>query len=91
MRPLNRRNPQMLAGTEGASFPFWSPDSRFIAFLAQGKLKKVDANGGNVATLCDVGLRATGTWNSDNVILFTPNGSSPLFRVSRLRQRRPVA
>ena len=81
MRPLNRRIPQMLAGTEGASFPFWSPDSRFIAFLAQGKLKKVDANGGDVATLCDAELRAPGTWNSDGVILFTPNGRSPLFRV----------
>ena len=81
VRPLNSRIPQTLAGTEGAIFPFWSPDSRFIAFIAQGKLKTVDANGGDVATLCDVGLRATGTWNSDGVILFTPNGSSPLFRV----------
>ena len=81
-RPLHSRIPQPLPGTEGASFPFWSSDSRFIAFLAQGKLMKVAATGGEVATLHEAALGATGDWNRDGVILFTPKGNSPLFRIS---------
>ena len=82
IRPLHSRIPQPLAGTEGASFPFWSPDSRFVAFLAKQKLMRIDANGGDVATLHDAALGATGAWNSEGVILFTPQGNSPLFRIS---------
>jgi Tol biopolymer transport system component len=81
IRPLSSRIPQPLPGTEGAGFPFWSPNSQSVAFLAGGKLKTVDATGGEVATLADAGLNATGTWNGDDVILFTPRGNSPLFRV----------
>jgi len=82
IRPLNSRIAQPLGGTDGASFPFWSPDSRFVAFLAHNKLKKVDVTGGEVTTLCDAAFGAPGSWNSDDVILFTPKGNSPLFRVS---------
>ena len=53
IRPLDSVQAQPLAGTEGASFPFWSPDSRFIAFFAAGKLKKVDTRGGTPQTLAD--------------------------------------
>ena len=81
MRPMETDVAQPLAGTEGAAFPFWSPDSRFIAFLAGGKLKKIPAAGGTVVTLCDGALPASGTWSTDDVILFTPAGSSPLYRV----------
>ena len=90
VRPLNSRAAQPLGGTEGAQYPFWSPDSRFVAFVAQGKLKKVDAGGGDVVTLCDTGFNATGSWNRNDVILFTPKGNSPLFRVSA-RSGAPVA
>jgi Tol biopolymer transport system component len=82
LRRLDSRAPQPLGGTEGASFPFWSPDSRFVAFLAQGKLKKVVATGGDVVTLADAAFGATGAWNHEDVILFTPRGNAPLFRVS---------
>ncbi len=81
IRQLDKRIPQPLAGTDGAGFPFWSPDSRFVAFLADGKLKKVALSGGEVETLSDARLGATGAWNSDGVILFTPQGNSPLFRI----------
>jgi Tol biopolymer transport system component len=81
IRALSSRIAQPLGGTEGATHPFWSPDSRFVAFLSQGKLKKIDASGGEVITLCDATFGATGTWNRDDVILFTPTGNSPLFRV----------
>ncbi len=46
IRPLDSLTAQPLAGTDGASFPFWSPDSRYVAFFAEGKLKKIDASGG---------------------------------------------
>jgi serine/threonine protein kinase len=82
IRPLDTSAAQPLAGTEGASFPFWSPDSRFVAFLAQNKLKKIDASGGLPVTLCDAAIGASGAWSKDNVILFTPKGGSPLFRIS---------
>ena len=82
VRPLGTDAAQALAGTGGARFPFWSPDSRFIAFLADGKLKKTHAGGGAVVTLGDGVLPATGTWSKGDVILFTPRERSPVYRVS---------
>jgi serine/threonine protein kinase len=81
IRPLSTQVAQPLAGTENASFPFWSPDSRFVAFLADGMLKKVEASGGQTTTLAEATLGATGAWSRDGVILFTPRGSSSLYRV----------
>ena len=82
VRPLDSRVAQALGGTEGATYPFWSADSRFIAFLAQNKLKKIGVAGGEVVTLCDASFGSSGAWNRDDVILFTPKGNSPLYRVS---------
>lgn len=82
VRPLDVLVAQPLLGTEGAAFPFWSPDSRFVGFLAQGKLKKIEVAGGPAVTLCDAAFGATGAWSKDDVILFTPSGESPLYRVS---------
>ncbi len=82
LRPLDSGVARPLAGTEDAAFPFWSPDSRFVAFLASDKLKKVAVAGGALLTLADATLQATGTWSQDDVILFTPKGSSTIHRVS---------
>jgi serine/threonine protein kinase/Tol biopolymer transport system component len=73
---------QPLAGTEGASYPFWSPDSRFLGFFTAGKLKRIDASGGSAQTLCDAPYGLGGTWNRDGVILFTPSPSEPIYRVA---------
>jgi serine/threonine protein kinase len=64
-----------LAHTEGASFPFWSSDGQWLAFFADGKLKKLSPAGGPVQTLCDASTGRGGTWNKDGVILFTPSGT----------------
>ena len=82
VRPLDSVQAQPLAGTEGASFPFWSPDSRVIAFFAAGKLKKVDTRGGPPQTLADAAMGRGGTWNREDVILFTAQANSPISRIS---------
>ncbi len=83
VRSLDTLEPQILPGTEGVLLtPFWSPDSRFIGFFAQGKLKKVDVTGGPPQELCDAAGGEGGTWNRDGVIVFAPLPTSGLFRVS---------
>ena len=83
LRSLDALTAQPLAGTEDAIHPFWSPDSRYIAFFAGGKLKKIDASGGPPVTLCDAPVGRGGTWNQAGVIVFTPQFSSlGLHRVS---------
>jgi hypothetical protein len=65
-------------------FPFWSPDSRSIGFFANGKLKRIDINGGALTSLCDAPLGRGGTCGRDGVIVFAPDFRTPLYRVSAL-------
>jgi WD40 repeat protein len=64
-----------LAGTDGATFPFWAPDGRAIGFFADGKLKRFDLDSASVRTLCDAPNGRGGTWSKTGVILFTPTGT----------------
>ena len=83
LRAVDSESMHTLAGTQGAGHPFWSPDSHTIGFFAEKKLKRIDDNGGNLRTLCDVSVAARGgSWNRDGVILFTPGTSDPLYRIS---------
>jgi Tol biopolymer transport system component len=83
VRALDALSAQPLSTTEGATYPFWSPDSRFIGFFANGKLKKIEAAGGLALTLCDAPAGRGGTWNREGVIIFAPKVSgAPLHRVS---------
>jgi hypothetical protein len=82
IRPLVGVEAQPLPGTEGASFPFWSPDSRFLAFFAGGKLKKIDTTGGVPQVLCNAAAGRGGAWNPDGIIVFTGQANSPISRIS---------
>ena len=83
VRPLNSLWANPLPGTEGAGRPFWSPDSRFLGFIAEGKLKKVLVSGGPPQVICDAASGADGTWSSKGDILFDGRlGADVLRRVN---------
>ncbi|MEI6667542.1 MAG: protein kinase [Acidobacteriota bacterium] len=82
IRPFSTLVARPLPGTEWATHPFWSPDSRTIGFFSANKLKTVPAIGGPPAELCDAPSERGGTWNRDNVILFSPTLNGPLQRVT---------
>jgi Tol biopolymer transport system component/DNA-binding winged helix-turn-helix (wHTH) protein len=82
LRALAGEEATLVESTDGASHPFWSPDSRFVGFFASGKLKKLELGGGLPVTLCQAPAGTGGTWNRDGVILFTVLGVPRIFRVS---------
>jgi Tol biopolymer transport system component len=81
IRPLNSLTAQALAGTEDALDPFWSPDSRSVAFWAQGKLKRIDASGGPAQTICDAPVGRGGSWSQGGTIVYKLAGPPTLLRV----------
>jgi serine/threonine protein kinase/Tol biopolymer transport system component len=78
LRPLTELAARPLAGTEGATYPFWSPDSRDIAFFAQGELKRVSVADARISRICGgVSQARGGSWNRDGLIVFA-SGEGPL-------------
>ena len=82
VRALDAIEARPLAGTEGAEFPFWSPDSRSIAFFTGDRLKRVEAAGGPPLALCSVTQGKGGSWSPQGVIVFAPDATGALKRVS---------
>ncbi len=86
VRPLYSLQTRLLPGTDGAQFPFWSPDSRYVGFFADGKLKKIAAGApsgpGPAQTLCNARQGRGGTWSREGVILFASSETRTLQRVS---------
>jgi Tol biopolymer transport system component len=82
IRRLDSLAAEPLVGTDGASYPFWSPDGRFVAFFAQQKLKKIAVAGGPVQTLADAVLPRGGTWNEAGTIIFAANAGERLNRIT---------
>jgi Tol biopolymer transport system component len=82
VRALDSLSAQSLAGTESASYPFWSPDGRFVGFFVPGKLKKIDAAGGPPETICAAPSGRGGAWSQEGVIVFAPDVYGALERVS---------
>ncbi len=82
LRPLDSTSAQALPGTEGAMFPFWSPDSRSIAFFTDDKLKRIEVTGGTPVTICDSTLGRGGSWNQDGTIVAALSYNTGISRVS---------
>ena len=82
VRPLDSQIARALPGTDGAMYPFWSPDSRSLGFFVSGKLKKIDVAGGPPSTICDAADARGGSWSRDGVIVFEPHFRLPLSRVA---------
>jgi eukaryotic-like serine/threonine-protein kinase len=81
LRALNSTSGRPLPGTEGATFPFWSPDGESIGFFADGKLKRISVEGQAVEIIAPARNARGGAWQPDGTILFAPEPVGPLFRV----------
>jgi Tol biopolymer transport system component/tRNA A-37 threonylcarbamoyl transferase component Bud32 len=81
LRAIDTLEPRVLAGTDGAGFPFWSPDSRSVAFFANDRLRRLDIATGSVQTICEAPQPRGGSWGADGTILLTPDLGTGLFRV----------
>ncbi len=82
VRSLDDLTAKPLPGTEQARLPFWSPDGDYLGFFAGLNLKKIEVSGGPPVGVCDASLGQGGSWAPDGTILFAPNSTSPLYRVS---------
>ena len=74
VRPMDSTEPRVLAGTENAVHPFWSPDGRSLAFAAVGELKRAELAGGAVRRLASTEAPWHGAWGREGTILFLPGG-----------------
>ena len=81
IRSLEARDARELVGTEGATFPFWSPDSQSIGFFIENRLRRLDLDTGSMYTVCEARAGRGGTWTIDDEILFSPGFRSPIHRV----------
>jgi len=81
VRPMDRLDATPLAGTGGASSPFFSPDGRWIGFFADGKLKKIALTSAQSVTLADAPVNRGGAWSADDSIYYSPRLESGLMRV----------
>jgi len=81
VQPVGSSHASRLEGTEGAAYPFWSPDDDYVGFFAQGKLKKIPAAGGTPQVLAPAVQPRGGSWSTKNVIIYAPDAAGPLWRV----------
>jgi Tol biopolymer transport system component len=81
LRHLDSTALEELPETEGATFPFWSPDGEAIAFFAAGKLRRLDLASGTVQTIAAAANGRGGDWHESGTVLFTPEGSDVLYSV----------
>jgi Tol biopolymer transport system component len=85
IRALADPRAEMLRGTEGAQYPFWSPDGRSVGFFAKGEIKRIAISGGPPQTLAAVSASTDvrgASWGADGRIVFAPSFTGPLMLVS---------
>jgi Tol biopolymer transport system component len=87
IRALDALSVEPLAGTTNVTYPFWSPNSRYLAFFADGKLKRIAADGGLAQVICHAPNGRGGSWGRDldgrpGTIVFAPDHAGVLLRVS---------
>jgi len=82
VQPIGSDTVTALAGTEGATYPFFSPDAQYVGFYAAGKLKKISASGGSVQVLANASSGRGGTWGSQGVIVYAPDAGGALWRIN---------
>ncbi len=81
IRRMDSGTAQPVAGTEGGTYPFWSPHGRNLGFFANHELSRVGASGGPVIAVCDALAGRGGSWSRDDTILFTPSTDDVIYRV----------
>ncbi|MHB8736774.1 MAG: protein kinase domain-containing protein, partial [Terriglobales bacterium] len=82
VRRLDTPQPRRLAGTEGATYPFWSPDGTALGFFANGNLATVDLTGGPAVTVCSAQQGRGGSWTRNGTILFAPGFTTAIDQVT---------
>jgi Tol biopolymer transport system component len=82
VRDLGDKEARVVPNTEGATYPFWSPDGKSLGFFNGGKIRRVGVGGGPVLDICNAVRPRGGSWGADGTILYAPDATSSLFRVS---------
>jgi Tol biopolymer transport system component len=82
VRSLDSSSAHSVAGTEGATFPFWSPDGRTLGFFTGDKLKRIDLAGGPATVLCDAPAARGGSWSREGTILFSGQSSAGISQIA---------
>jgi len=90
IRALDSLTARELQGTDGAKFPFWSPDSRAIGFFTHSDLRRIDVSGAAPVVIARALDSRGGTWNADGTIVFSPNSIGPLHQVSDTGKTTPT-
>jgi serine/threonine protein kinase/Tol biopolymer transport system component len=81
VRSLDAAKPRLLAGTEDAECPFWSPDARSLGFYSHGQLRKIDIAGGQSEALAPMSVCLGASWGSDGSILYVSDRYVPIMRI----------
>jgi serine/threonine protein kinase/Tol biopolymer transport system component len=82
VRPIDRDEPRPLPGTKNASYQFWAPDSRSLAFFADRKLRTIEISGGLPQAIADIEQGRGGCWSDSGRLFFTPVGGGRVFSVA---------